>query len=118
MMVHGDMNRNLPDNFGPGLEAVRRARSRYWISVIAWVFLFALLAAFASGAQDAPVRRGLVALAFGEALGGAAVVAVLWVRLICIRCPRCGEPFFRSPYSTMGVYGRKCVHCGLSLPPR
>jgi hypothetical protein len=48
------------------------------------------------------------------ALAAAWMAAFLWtaVRLQQFPCPRCGEPFFRKPFSYW-PFSRECRHCSL-----
>jgi hypothetical protein len=96
------------------LEKIRRRRRRVIIAVPPWFLCFGGLVALAVAYQSNIAG----ALAFGEALAGYAVLAFMWVRVLSARCPRCGRCFFTKWYSTLGVLGSLCVHCGLRLPKR
>ena len=56
---------------------------------------------------------------FHDALVGALMVVwfVAWmfamVRLLLVRCPRCGEYFSQGRLHNLGFLARRCVHCGL-----
>src|SRR6202043_556911 len=49
------------------------------------------------------------------------IIAFAWFLLIATagsevsywRCPRCGKPFSITWWYRLGVYARRCVHCGL-----
>src|SRR5262245_24330837 len=54
-------------------------------------------------------RGNYIFLAFGV------WVVALWLvglRTLAFRCPRCGQPFFRTSWYHNG-FARECVHCGL-----
>jgi hypothetical protein len=56
---------------------------------------------------------------FHDPLVGALMAAwfVAWmfamVRLLLVRCPRCGEYFSQGRLLNTGFWAGKCVHCGL-----
>lgn len=58
--------------------------------------------------------------AYGNSPIFSALIAVIWMIVTLalgygvsnFRCPRCGQPFFRTWWYHNG-FARKCVHCGL-----
>jgi hypothetical protein len=102
-----------PDVLAAASRRVFRLRRHYWFSGHGGVLCF--LSGFVVAIQEfvprlnelliPPLRWGFFLCIAGS--------AVLWFSLLRFRCPRCGERFILSTFSSWP--GRDCKHCRLRL---